>query len=435
MNSLGRVRPAGGASPRTAAGLALSALAALAAACAPSAPEPGVVAIVGGIVYPVTSPPIEGGAVLIRDGRIEAVGADLDIPSGARIVDASGGSVIPGIIETHSHMGFKMLNLPATGSNNNELSSPINAHVRAMDGLDSSDPAFSLAVAGGITTQNITTGSRSPNSGQAVLVKMRGGTVEDMFFAHGGMKFAIRATTPYPNFPQDEAGVFELLNGELEESREYLAAIAAHEADPDNHPRPPRDLTKEAFGKLLTREWPVGVHSHTAEQMGYAIELKRRFDLDLYIHHGDRTDVHAEAMAELGVPVSFGPILPFDSPESEDLLGPIRLAESGGLVAFHQDHPDGHQYFLRHTGAMFVRRGMPPDEALKALTINGARIFGVDDRIGSLEPGKDADLVVLGGEDPLAFDSLVMRVFVDGVEVFDRETGFDVFGGRVPEGW
>ena len=264
---------------------------------------------------------------------------------------------------------------------------------------------------------------------------MRGGTVEDMFFAHGGMKFAIRATTPYPNFPQDEAGVFELLNGELEESREYLAAIAAHEADPDNHPRPPRDLTKEAFGRLLTREWPVGVHSHTAEQMGYAIELKRRFDLDLYIHHGDRTDVHAEAMAELGVPVSFGPILPFDSPESEDLLGPIRLAELGGLVAFHQDHPDGHQYFLRHTGAMFVRRGMPPEEALKALTINGARIFGVDDRIGSLEPGKDADLVVLGGEDPLAFDSLVMRVFVDGVEVFDRETGFDVFGGRVPEGW
>lgn len=435
MNSLGRVRPAGGASPRTGAGLALAALLPLAAACAPSAPEPGVVAIVGGIVYPVTSPPIEGGAVLIRDGRIEAVGADLDLPSGARIVDASGGSVIPGIIETHSHMGFKMLNLPATGSNNNELSSPINAHVRAMDGLDSSDPAFSLAVAGGITTQNITTGSRSPNSGQAVLVKMRGGTVEDMFFAHGGMKFAIRATTPYPNFPQDEAGVFELLNGELEESREYLAAIAAHEADPDNHPRPPRDLTKEAFGRLLTREWPVGVHSHTAEQMGYAIELKRRFDLDLYIHHGDRTDVHAEAMAELGVPVSFGPILPFDSPESEDLLGPIRLAELGGLVAFHQDHPDGHQYFLRHTGAMFVRRGMPPDEALKALTINGARIFGVDDRIGSLEPGKDADLVVLGGEDPLAFDSLVMRVFVDGVEVFDRETGFDVFGGRVPEGW
>ena len=414
----------------------VAALAVLAASCGgPPATEPGLIAIVGGLVHPVSSEPIPGGTVLVRDGRIEAVGAEVAVPAGAEIVDATGKSVIPGIIESHSHMGFKVLNLPATGSNNNELSSPINAHVRAIDGLDSSDPAFSLAVAAGITTQNITTGSRSPNSGQAVLVKMRGGTVEDMFFAHGGMKFAIRSTTPYPNFPQDEAGVFALLSGELQAAQEYLAAIAAHEDDPDANPLPPRDLTKEAFGRLLTREWPVGVHSHTEAQMGYALELKRRFDLDLYIHHGDRTDVHAETMAELGVGVSFGPVLPFDSPESDDLLGPVRLAEMGGLVAFHQDHPDGHQYFLRHLGAMFVRRGMPKEEALKALTLNGARLFGVEDRIGSLEPGKDADLVILRGEDPLAYENLVDLVFVDGVLVFDRLTGFDVFGGRVPKGW
>lgn len=428
----GPCRPAAEAGRRFAGALGF---AALAASCGPSAPEPGVIAIVGGLVYPVSAPPIPGGTVLIRDGRIEAVGADLDLPAGAEIIDATGKSVIPGIIESHSHMGFKVLNLPATGSNNNELSSPINAQVRAIDGLDSSDPAFSLAVAAGITTQNITTGSRSPNSGQAVLVKMRGGTVEDMFFAPGGMKFAIRATTPYPNFPQDEAAVFELLSAELEGAQEYLAAIAAHEADPENTPRPPRDLTREALGRLLTREWPVGVHSHTETQMGYALELKRRFDLDLYIHHGDRTDVHAEAMAELGVGVSFGPVLPFDSPESDDLLGPVRLAELGGLVAFHQDHPDGHQYFLRHTAAMFVRRGMPREEALRALTLNGARLFGVDDRIGSLEPGKDADLVILGGEDPLAYENLVEQVFVEGVLVFDRAAGFEVFGNRVPEGW
>ena len=406
-------------------------LAFVAAGC--GAPESGVTAITGGLVHPVSSPPIPNGVVLIRDGKIEAVGADLEVPAGADIVDATGMSVIPGIIETHSHTGFKILNLPATGSNNNELSEPINAHVRAIDGLDSDDPGFALAVAGGITTQNITTGSRSPNSGQAVLLKMRGGTAEDMFLAPAGMKFAIRATTPYPGFPTTEQGVFDLLNAELEATREYLDALAVHERDPANPP-PPRDLTREALGKLLTREWVVGVHAHSAAQMEHALELQRRFDLDLYIHHGNRTDVHAEEMARLGVPVSFGPVLPFDGSESPDLDGPIRLAELGGLVAFHQDPPDGHPFFLRHTAALFVRRGMPREEALRALTLNGAKIFHLEDRIGSLEAGKDADITILGGEDPLAFESLVMRVFVDGVEVFDRETGFNVFDGA-PAGW
>ncbi len=406
----------------------------LAVGCSQAPSDPGLVAVVGGMVHPVISDPIPGGTVLIRDGRIEAVGADVPVPAGATVVDATGMSVIPGIIESHSHMGFKQLNLPATGSNNNELSSPVNAHVRAIDGLDSSDPAFALALAAGITTQNITTGSRSPNSGQSALVKMRGGTIENMYWKPGGMKFAIRATTPYPNFPQDEQGVFDLLRGELERSREYLDALAAHERDPANS-RPARNLTYEALGKLLTREWVVGVHSHSAEQMAHAIELKKLFDLDLYIHHGDNTLIHAEEMHREGIGVSFGPILPFDSRESEQLMGPVRLAELGGVVAFHQDHPDGHQYFLRHTAALFVRRGMSPGDALRGLTWNGARLFSVEDRIGALAPGMDADLVILGGQDPLAYENLVMRVFVDGIEVFNRETGHNVFGPRNPEGW
>ncbi len=405
-----------------------------ASACGPGEPESGLIAITGGLVYPVSSEPIPGGTVVIRDGKIEAVGADVSIPAGAEVIDATGMSVIPGIIETHSHTGFKVLNLPATGSNNNELSVPINAHVRAIDGLDSKDPALALAVASGITTQNITTGSRSPNSGQSALVKMRGGTVEDMYLAPGGIKFAIRATTPYPNFPENEQEVFDLLSGELEAAQEYLDAIAAHEADPEQA-RPPRNLTREALGRLLTREWVLGIHSSSEQQMRHAMEIKRRFDLDAYIHHGGATLALAEELHELGMPVSFGPVLPGDSRESEDLLGPVRLAELGGLVAFHQDPPDGHPYWLRHTGAMFVRQGMPPEEALAALTLNGARIFHIDDRVGSLEAGKDADIAILGGEDPLAYESLVMTVFVDGVEVFNRETGYNVFGNVVPEGW
>ena len=415
--------------------LALALATAFAAfACGPGAPEEGLIAITGGLVYPVSSEPIPGGTVVIRDGKIEAVGAGVPVPAGAEVIDATGMSVIPGIVETHSHTGFKVLNIPATGANNNELSVPINAHVRAIDGLDSADPAFALMLASGITTQNITTGSRSPNSGQAALVKSRGGTVDDMFFAPAGIKMAIRATTPYPGFPETEQEVFDLLSGELEAAQEYLDAIAAHEADSAT-PRPPRNLTYEALGRLLTREWVLGVHSSTEQQMRHAMELMRRFNLDAYIHHGGATLELAEELHELGMPVSYGPVLPGDSRESEELLGPVKLVELGGLVAFHQDPPDGHAYWLRHTGAMFVRQGMSHADALAALTLNGARIFHVDDRIGSLEAGKDADVVILGGEDPLAYESLVMRVFVDGVEVFNRATGHNVFGDVVPEGW
>ena len=398
------------------------------------AQESRTLAITGGLVYPVGAEPIPGGVVLIRDGTIRAVGPDVAIPADAEVIDATGGSVIPGIIETHSHTGFKLLNIPATGSQNNELSVPINAHARGMDGLDSGDPAFALAVASGITTQNITPGSRSPNSGQAALLKMRGGTIQNMYFAHAGMKMAIRATTPYPGFPETEQEVFELLSGALEAAQEYLDAVAAHEADPEI-PRPPRNLTHEALGKLLTREWVLGVHSSTEQQMRHAMELRRQFQLDAYIHHGGATLTLAEELHELGMPVSYGPVLPMDSRESDDLLGPVRLMELGGLVTFHQDPPDGHAYWLRHTGAMFVRRGMPHAGALAALTLNGARMFHVEDRIGSLAPGKDADVVILSGEDPLAYESLVMRVFVDGIEVFNRETGYNVFGDVVPKGW
>ena len=406
-----------------------------ASACGPGEPESGLIAITGGLVYPVSSEPIPGAPWLIRDGKIEAVGAGVSIPAGAEVIDATGMSVIPGIIETHSHTGFKVLNLPATGSNNNELSVPINAHVRAIDGLDSKDPALALAVASGITTQNITTGSRSPNSGQSALVKMRGGTVEDMYLAPGGIKFAIRATTPYPNFPENEQEVFDLLSGELEAAQEYLDAIAAHEADPEQA-RPPRNLTREALGRLLTREWVLGIHSSSEQQMRHAMEIKRRFDLDAYIHHGGATLALAEELHELGMPVSFGPVLPGDSRGERGSPRPgAARGTRRGWWAFHQDPPDGHPYWLRHTGAMFVRQGMPPEEALAALTLNG-RPYLPHRRPGRQPRSRQGRRHRHSGRrGPARLREPGDDGLVDGVEVFNRETGYNVFGNVVPEGW
>ncbi len=405
------------------------------AACAPpEGPDSasGVLAITNAHLYPVTGPPIEGGTLLVATGKIVEMGADVSVPEGARTLDVGGRSVIPGIVESHSHMGFKQLNNPSTGRNNNELSVPINAQVRAIDGLNSNDVAFTLALAAGVTTMNITTGSRSPNSGQAVVVKLRGGTVQDMFFAEGGMKFAMRADREYSNFPESVDAVNELLVSELRAAQTYLEAREA--AETSGGSPPPRDLKHEAFGKLLSRDWVVGVHTGDALGMRHAIALKKEFNLDLYIHHARNTNELVDELIEAEVGISFGPILPSMGPEDPRLMGPVRLAERGGVVAFHADHPDAHQYFLRHSASLFVRNGMTKQDALAALTLNPAKLFHLDDRIGSLEPGKDADFVILNGP-PLDFESLVEQVFIDGEEVFNRSTGKNVFGQRVPVGW
>ena len=407
------------------------------AGCAPSeGPDSSgdVLAITHAHLYPVTASPIESGTLLVRDGKIVAIGADVSVPSGARTLDVHGQSVIPGIVESHSHMGFKQLNNPSTGRNNNELSMPINAQVRAIDGLNSNDAAFPLALAAGVTTMNITTGSRSPISGQAVVIKLRGGTVEEMFLAEGGMKFAIEADRESSHFPEAPDAIKELLASELRAAQAYLEARAA--ADASGSSPPPRDLGHEALGKLLSHEWVVGVHTwgEGESEMRHAIALKKEFGLDLYIHHAMSTYSLVDELVEAQIPISFGPILPTLGREDPRLMGPVHLAERGGVVAFHQDHPNGHQYFLRHSASLFVRKGMSEQNALAGLTLNPAKLFHLDERIGSLEPGKDADFVILNGP-PLDFDSLVEQVFIDGEEVFNRSTGDNAFGQRVPKGW
>ena len=379
---------------------------------------PGVVAVTNARIYPVTSAPIESGTMLVEGGKILRIGDDVEIPRGATVIDAGSMSMMPGLVESHSHMALKQLWQPTTGSYNNELSQPINAGLRAIDGLNTRDLAFRIALEAGITTMNITPGSRSPNSGQAVVVKLRGGSVGEMFLAHGGMKFAMRIQrrSPFGITIQESR---ELIRQDLIAAQEYLREWARYDSGEADTP-PTRNLKLEAFGKLLTREWPVGVHAHGEEPMRLAISLKDEFNLRLSIHHADATYLLAEELAEKGIPVSWGPILPFVGREDPGIEGPVRLAQLGGAVSFHQDHPDGPQYYLREGASLFVRKGMSEQDALKALTTNPASLFGLDDRIGSLEPGMDADFILLDGP-PLAIESRVQRVFIEGVEVFRRE--------------
>lgn len=388
----------------------------------------GVLAVVGGTLHPADGPALPGGVMLVEDGRITALGSDVDVPPDARVVDAGGLHVMPGLVESHAHTGFKQLwRGETTGSNNNELSKPLNAEARAVDGLNAADLGFGVALQAGVTTVNVITGSRSFASGQAVVLKLRGRTVEEMAVAPGGLKFAMRIRSRNQwRLPVSE--IRQLLAARLRDARDHLEARTAYERGERAEP-PAADLQLEALGRALTGDWPVHVHAHGVEPMSEAIALADEFGLRMTIHHADATDELAEELASRGIPISFGPVLPFLGRDDPELQGPVRLAELGGVVALHQDHPDGPQYWLRHGAALLVRAGMPEEEALRTVTLNPARILGLDDRIGSLTPGKDADFLVLDGP-PLAWESRVRRVFIDGVEAWRLSDG----NGPVPVG-
>jgi imidazolonepropionase-like amidohydrolase len=385
-----------------------------------------VLAIKNAHIYPVTKGEIPTGVLLVKDRKIVALGRDVSIPADARVIDAQGKHVIPGIVESHSHMGQKQLwKGSVTGSDNNELSEPLNAHCRAIDGLVTDDVAFRIALEGGVTAMNIITGSRSPNSGQPVVVKLRGGTAEEMFLAHGGMKFAIRATERRSNFPKNKDEVETLLRDQLKAAQDYMKAWEQYKSGKSAE-APARDLKLEAISKVLTREWIVGVHSSSVEDMSVSVRLKKEFNVDIYIIHGFGVNDLAEELAKLKIPVSFGPVFPGSNRNHPWLDGPVKFVRLGGKLSFQQDHPDGHQYYLRNSAALFVRKGMSKEDALRALTMNPAELLRIDDRVGSLEPGKDADFLILNGP-PLEWESLVQQVFVEGKEVYNRKTGHNVF--------
>ncbi len=389
-------------------------------------PPPEVLAVRNAWIYPITGPVIASGTLVVTDGKITAIGANVPVPAGARVIDAGGRTLMPGLVESHSHMGMKRLWVPAD-LDNNELSGPINAQVRGIDSIDTSDRAFYISLAAGVTTVNITPGSQTPNGGQAVVLKLRGGTVDHMFLAPGPMKFALRTTFRERRmYPTTHMGVASILRESLIAAQEYQKAWERYDAGGRSGPPPARNLKLEALGKLLTHEMVASAHAQSTLEILNILRVAKEFNLDLFIIHGTELVDVVDEVAKAGVPVSFGPVLPGMGYESRLLDGPVRFVQLGGKVAFHQDHPDGPQYYLRHIAALEVRHGMSEADALKALTINGASLLRLDKRIGSLEVGKDADFVILSGP-PLEFDSLVDLVFVEGRQVYDRATHACVF--------
>ncbi|MCW2640192.1 MAG: amidohydrolase [Dactylosporangium sp.] len=390
------------------------------------------VAIVGGRVVPIEGDPIDGGVVLIDYGRISAVGGpDHPVPEGATVVLANGAWVLPGFIDAHAHVGVWEEGEGWAGDDVNEMTDPNTAHVRAVDAINPADLGFRDAIGGGVLAVNVNPGSGNPIGGQTVALKCWGRTVDEMVLRQpSGLKSALgenpkRVYGERKKTPQTRLGTAAVIRDAFTQARNYMAKW--ENAEPGK--QPDRDLKMEALAKVLRREIPWRQHSHRADDIATAMRIADEFGYELVIDHGTEAHQLADIIADADIPVVIGPL--FTSRVKVELrnrtmASPGRLAAAGVTIAITTDHPVVPINFLIHQATLAVKEGLDPETALRAVTINPARIAGVADRLGSIEPGKDADLCIWSG-DPLDVMSRVELAYIGGSEVYrydaDRQEG------------
>jgi imidazolonepropionase-like amidohydrolase len=383
------------------------------------------IAITGGRVVPIEGDPVDGGTVLVRDGKIAAVeGPGFAVPDGAEVVDATGKWVLPGFIDAHAHAGVSEEAEGWAGQDTNERTSPVTAQVRALDAINPADQGFRDAITGGVLAVNVNPGSANPIGGQTVAIKCWGRTVDEMVMREpAGLKSALgenpkRVYGERNETPATRLGTAALIRGAFVAAQNYQAKLAA--AGSDGAEPAERDLKLEALSRVLRREIPWRQHCHRADDIATAMRMAREFGYDLVIDHGTEAYLLADQIAAASIPVVIGPLLTSRSKvelRNRSLANPGRLAAAGVRIAITTDHPVVPINFLIHQATLSVKEGLDPVTALRAVTIHPAQIIGCAGRIGSLSAGKDADLVIWSG-DPLDVMSRAERAYLDGREIY-----------------
>ena len=387
-------------------------------------------AFINARLIPIVGQPIENGILLVQNGKIVAVGdaRTVRLSSDVVMVDLAGKVIMPGLVDTHSHIG---------GGSGGDASGPIQPDVRLLDSLNPRAASLQRAQSGGITTVNVMPGSGHLNSGQTLYLKLRDGavTVDDLLIFDkngkyaGGIKFAngtnaIRSGGG--NFPGTRAKSAALVREQFIKAREYGEKVK--KAGTDTSKLPPRDLAMEALSEVLDGKVTVHFHTHRHDDILTVLRLQKEFGFKLVLQHVSEAWKVADEIAKAKVPAS---IILLDAPGGKletvdiDLINGAALEKAGVLTGFHTDDSiTDSRWFLRSAG-LAVRAGMSRDKALYGMTMAGAEMLGLKDRIGSLETGKDADFIVLSG-DPLSVYTHILETWVEGKKVFDRSDPRDL---------
>lgn len=363
------------------------------------------------------------GDVAIENGKIVAVGQSLSY-SDAEVRDVTGMTVMPGIVDPHCHIGMWEDAMGFEGADGNECTNPITPELRAIDAINPYDRCFEEAVAGGVTTCVTGPGSANVIGGQFVAIKTYGDSVEDMVLRFPVAVKAAFGENPKRVYdgknqtPSTRMATAALMRKALVEAQEYNEKLKKGKADPEKMPE--RNLGKEILARVIRRELPMKIHAHRADDILTAIRICREFKLRYTLDHCTEgyliTDKLKEALGEDCEGIIVGPLLTERSKielKNLSFKAPKVLEQAGIEYAMMTDHPVTPEQYLPICTAIAVREGASEEGALKAITINAAKITGIADRVGSIEVGKDADIAVFSGH-PFDFRSRCVLTLVNG---------------------
>ena len=354
--------------------------------------------ITNGYIKTMVDPDISNGSLLIGDdGKIVAVGSDLSAPEGAQIIDADGRLVTPGCVDAHCHIGLDNEAMGWEGHDYNEIVDPLTPQMRAIDSINPQDEAFGLALQGGVTTACTGPGSANVVGGTFAAIKLSGNRVDNMIVKSPlAMKCAFGENPKrcygqgMKKSPMTRMATAALLRELLFKTRRYLQ-------DKEDGKNPGFDMKLEAMIPVIKGEIPLKAHAHRADDILTSIRIAKEFGVKLTLDHCTDGAVIAEELAQEGLPAFIGPSLGSKSKielKNKSFTTPAVLHKAGVPISIITDAPVIPLQYLPMCAGLAVNAGLPEEEAWKAITINPATQTGIGDRVGSLEPGKDGDVVI-----------------------------------------
>ena len=378
--------------------------------------------IKNGYIKTMAGPDLENGCILIGDdGKILSVGTSADVPEGVRTIDAQGRLVTPGCVEAHCHIGLDNQAMGWEGKDYNEMNDPITPHMRAIDSINPMDEMFTLALQGGVTSACTGPGSANVVGGTFAAIKLYGKRVDKMVIKEPiAMKCAFGENPKRcygqmaKKSPMTRMATAALLRELLFKAKRYLE-------DKEAGKNPPFDMKLESMIPVIRGEIPLKAHAHRADDILTSVRIAREFGVKLTLDHCTDGALIADELAEEGYPAFVGPSL--GTKGKLELLNksfttPKVLADAGVTVSIITDSPVIPLLYLPMCAALAVSSGLDTDTAWKAITINPANSVGIGDRVGSLEPGKDADIVIWTADPMTAVGAKSHTTIVDGVIVY-----------------
>lgn len=381
-----------------------------------------MLAIINGNIYTMKNGQIfENGSILIDEGKIIDIGENIDIPEDAKIIDAEGLMVTPGLVDGHSHIGIGEEGIGWEGMDYNETSDPITPQMRAIDAINPRDLGIREALEGGVTTSVTGPGSANAVGGTFVAIKNLGRRIDKMVIKDPvamKMAFGENVKRVYKDKgPNTRMGIAAAI-------RELLYKTVEYQDKKESGKNPDFNMKYEAMIPVIKGELPVKAHAHRSDDIFTAIRIAKEFNLKMTIEHSTEGHLIADYLKEEGLSVICGPNMSSAGKyetRNKSYATPRVMYENNIKFGIMTDNSVIPTPLLPVAAGMAVKSGLPMYEALKAITISNAEITGIDDRVGSLEVGKDGDVVIWSKNPVLDIDCVCKKVIVDGMLVFDNK--------------